>query len=95
MNIIIFDPIYEQKNLYGDIVYSENEAYIMFQEYIKNFVYELCGAFYIFDNSEYFLTILNVAEGMKQIQIGEHAQLKKLVMKCINICKKLSERGDS
>jgi hypothetical protein len=88
-------PISEGKDKTGKIIYSEDEAYKMFQDYLKSFVYELCGAFYIFDDSEYFLTVLNIAEGMKKIQKDQHKELKSLVMKCISICKKLSERGDS
>jgi hypothetical protein len=89
-------PLIEGRNFKTkEIVHTPEQAYKMFKEYLNNYVYEICGGYALFDNSEYFLTLLNNLEGMKKIQINEHAQLKSLVMKSINICKKLKQEADA
>jgi hypothetical protein len=75
-----------------EVIYSPEEAHEMYLKYLQNFIYEVCGGYILFNESEKFLTLLTSLESMMTIPVNEKGKLKPLVFSCINICKKL-ERG--
>ncbi len=88
-------PIFEGRDIKNkEVVYTKEEAYLQFQKYISNFIVEICGGYYLFNDSMYFLKLLNILEGMYVISQEDHCKLKSLVFNCISICKKLKTKGE-
>lgn len=71
------------------VIYTAEEAYSMYLEYVKNFTTELCGISFLFEDNEYFLVLLAALEYLQIVKIDQHKLVKTKVFECINICKKL------
>ena len=83
-------PIYEGRDMKTkQVIYSKEEAHEQFVKYVKNFIVEICGGYYLFDDNMYFLKLLNILEGMCELSQDEHCKLKSLVFNCISVCKKI------
>jgi hypothetical protein len=71
------------------IIYSSEIAYVQYKKYVGNFIHEICGGYYLFDENTYFLKLLTSLESMLSIKETEHDNLKSLVFGCINTLNKL------
>lgn len=78
-------------NFYKILPISEESTNDQYKKYISNFIMEVCGGYYLFDESAYFLKLLNNLEYLLQIDNIEHKQIKSSVFNCINIIKKVKE----
>jgi hypothetical protein len=83
-------PIYNgEKYKSKEIIYSSEDSFNNFQIYLTNLIVEMYGnsVFYTSDNS---FRLLSIITGMiQQIQENEHQKVKRLVMECISLCKKI------
>jgi len=83
-------PIYEGRDVRTKlIVYTAEESYNQYKKYIYNFTVEICGAYNNFHEDLCFLKLSNILEGMSNLNIDNHANLRSLVFHCIDICKKM------
>jgi hypothetical protein len=83
-------PIYEgSKYKSKEIIYSSEDSFNNFQIYLTNLITEMLGnsVFYTSDNS---IKLLSLVIGMiQQIEQNQQQRVKRLVMECISLCKKI------
>ena len=85
-------PLFEGLDVKSkEVIHDKDKAYDQFQKYITNFIVEICGGYYMFENNVKFLKLVNILEGMQHIEYDEHKKLKSSVFNCISICNKLKE----
>ena len=83
-------PLFEGRDLQTkQIIYTQEQAYEMFQKYIQNFIIEVCGSNELFIVNVNSIKLLSLLRGMQEIQIGEHKKTKSVVMSCIDLCNKV------
>jgi hypothetical protein len=76
-------------NFYKILPIFEQSTHEQYKKYVGNFIHEICGGYYLFDENTYFLKLLTNLESMLSIKETEHDDLKSLVFGCINILNKL------
>lgn len=73
------------------IIYNSDVAYANYRKYVGNFIHEICGGYYLFEENTCFLKLLTSVESMLLIEEDEHSELKSIVFSCINTLKKMKE----
>jgi hypothetical protein len=71
-------------SFYKILPISEQETNEQYKKYISNFIMEICGGYYLFDENAYFLKLLNNLEYLLQIDNIEHKKIKSSVFKISN-----------
>ena len=79
-------PIYEGKDIYGNVVCTPDEAKINFQKQIVLLETELMGLDFSDSKINDLMLLLS---GMKRYDVGQHTEVKCCVIKAINLCKKI------
>jgi hypothetical protein len=83
-------PIYENKDYKTKQVLNQNDGFKNFQIYLGNLLVEIYGNSQLFFCSENSIKLISIIRGMiQEIHINEHQRVKRLIMDCINICKKI------
>lgn len=85
-------PLYEGKKSKHDTNrIPENIAYENYKSYIKGFIVEISGAYYIFEDKVEFIEILSMLRGMMIIEKGNHRQVKSSMFHTIRLIEGLKE----
>jgi len=83
-------PIAEGKEYgTGTIIKTQKEANEEYHSYVDNFIIEICGGYYLFNENEYFLSLLTNLEGLSKIDNNELSKIKTITFHCITTCKKM------
>lgn len=83
-------PLYEGKKYKtSNVFYTQEEAFINFQNYLCNLLIEIHGSYQFF-YSENSIKLVNILKGMiQEINLNQQTIVKRLTLECINICKKI------
>jgi len=84
-------PLYNgEKYKSREVIYSPEEAFKNYQIYLSNLLVEIHGNCELFFQSDNSIKLISILKGMiQQIEINEHQKIKRLVIECINLCKKI------
>lgn len=86
-------PIYEGRDLFSkNVVFSQEDAYNHFQQYVSSLLVEIYGNSKLFFETVHAVKIVSILRGiLEEIKIDEHKKLRPLVFQCVNLCKKISD----
>lgn len=84
-------PIFEGKDIKGNIVYSRDVAYEHYQKHLIFLSTKLLGASKIWQDNQYYVELVYLIEGMKDFKQDDHKQVKYIVNHCTNLINGMRE----
>ena len=82
-------PIYEGKDINSEITYSREEAYSGYQKHLNFLITKLIGANKIWGNDQYFVELLCILIGMRDMDNNSHDKVRYFVHHCTKLLNKM------
>lgn len=84
-------PIYEGKDINGEVIYSREESVILFRKNLNRLVTEVSGAANIYFENSRYQELLNLLAGMNMYGEDSHETVRDILLHCCNICEDMKK----
>ena len=84
-------PIYEGKSKNNEIVNSKELAYENYQKHLTFLITKVSGASKIWRENQYYIELLYILVGMRELGLDEHDKVKYIVHHCTRLIENMRD----